>query len=401
MKILLINTVYNTGSTGKICAHLYEHSQKSGHIPYIGYGRNFCSNVPNSYLIGNKIDFFFHVLSNFFRGNSGFASAHVTKKFLKWVNTIHPDIIHLHNIHGFYINIPLLFNYIKTKNTPIVWTLHDCWPLTGQCAHFDFIQCDKWKVQCQHCPQFRNAYPYSLFKDNSFHNYLNKCNNFQGIPNLTIVTPSYWLANMVKQSYLSHYPTTIIPNGIDLAIFQPTKSFCSPQYILGVANVWNIRKGLPFFIELSELLDETLSIILIGVTALQKNKIEKQTKHKIKCITHTNNQKELAAYYSNALALVNPTLEDTFPTTNLEALACGTPVITFDTGGSPEAISDDCGIVVKEKTSKALFQAIMSLKNNTKISSITCRQKALEYGSEAKYDQYIKLYESIIRKKQP
>ena len=274
--------------------------------------------------------------------------------------------------------------------------------MTGQCAYFDLIHCDKWKIQCQRCPQFRNAYPYSLFKDNSFQNYINKRNAFQGVTNLTVVTPSHWLANLVKQSFLSSYPVKIIPNGIDLSIFKPSENVClSPQYILGVANIWDHRKGLSFFIELASLLDETLSIILIGTTVSQKHKIEKNTHHKIKCITHTNNQKELSVYYSNALAFVNPTLEDTFPTTNLEALACGTPVITFNTGGSPEAISDDCGIVVKEKTSKALFQAIMSLKNSTKISSIACRQKALEYGSEAKYDQYIKLYESVIQKKQP
>lgn len=402
MKILLINTIYATGSTGKICAHLYENAKKSGHIPYIGYGRNFCPNVPNSYLIGNKFDFFSHVLSNFLRGNSGFASSRVTVKFLKWVDTIQPDIIHLHNIHGFYINIPLLFNYIKSKNIPVVWTLHDCWALTGQCAYFDFIHCNKWKTQCQHCPQFRNAYPYSLFKDNSFHNYINKRNAFLGVSNLTIVTPSYWLANIVTQSYLSIYPTTVIPNGIDLSIFSISKNHSSSsQYILGVANIWDHRKGLSFFIELAGLLDETLSIILIGVTASQKNNIEKRTNHKIECITRTSNQKELAGYYSNALAFVNPTLEDTFPTTNLEALACGTPVITFNTGGSPEAISDDCGIVVKEKTSMALFHAIMSLKDNTQISPASCRQKALKYGKDDKYNQYIKLYESIIQKTQP
>lgn len=401
MKILLINTVYNTGSTGKICAHLYETAKKSGHIPYIGYGRNYCPNVPNSFLIGNKIDFFSHVLSNFFFGNSGFASAYVTKKFLKWVDTVNPDLIHLHNIHGFYINVPMLFDYIKLHNIPVIWTLHDCWALTGQCAYFDFIHCDKWKTQCQHCPQFRNAYPYSLFKDNSFHNYLNKRDAFLGVPNLTIVTPSHWLADLVKQSYLSCYPTVTIPNGINLSIFQPSKQACSSsQYILGVANTWDHRKGLSFFIELANLLDETLSIILIGTTFFQKRKIEQKTNRKIKCIPHTDSQDELASFYSNALAFVNPTLEDTFPTTNLEALACGTPVITFRTGGSPEAISDDCGIIVNEKSANALFHAIMSLKHNVKISSAACRQKALEYECEAKYNQYIKLYETIIQKKQ-
>lgn len=397
MKILIINTVYGTGSTGRICAHLYEYAKKSGHLPYIGYGRNEGPDGTNSFKIGNHSDFFLHVLSNFFHGNSGFASAGVTRKFLKWIDLIHPDLIHLHNIHGFYLNVPLLFEYIKARDIPVIWTLHDCWPLTGQCAYFDYAGCDKWKTQCHHCPQFRTSYPYSLFKDNSRQNYLNKRNAFLGVPRLTIVTPSKWLAGLVSQSFLAGYQTRVIPNGIDTSVFHPTKGYpVSSPYILGVANVWDTRKGLRFFLELADLLDDNTIIVLIGINSHQQKQIAQKTNGRILCINRTNNQQELALYYSSALAFLNPTLEDNFPTTNLEALACGTPVITFETGGSPEAISEDCGIIVQEKSATALYNALKSLASNPLISSASCRQRALEYNCESQYLQYINLYESMV-----
>lgn len=398
MKILLINTVYGTGSTGRICSHLYHYAEQYNFTPYIGYGRNSCSEI-NSYRIGNKLDFLAHVCSNFFRGNSGFASKNVTRKFLQWVDTVQPDLIHLHNIHGFYINIPMLFDYIKSHNIKVLWTFHDCWPFTGQCAHFDYIGCKRWKTQCQQCPQYRSAYPYSIFKDNSFNNYNNKKAAFCNVADMTIVTPSIWLSKLVRESFLGGYPIQVIPNGIDTSIFVPfaTKGRNS-SYLLGVANIWNDRKGLNFFLELASLIEPPLSIVLIGTSRRQKKKIEHLSKGKIQCLERTNNQQELARYYSNALAFVNPTLEDTFPTTNLESLACGTPVITFRTGGSPEALSPQCGIVVEDRSASALYRAVKELQNSSIISPESCRREALKYDCSLRYQEYMRLYQKILYK---
>ena len=395
MKIVQVNTVCGTGSTGKIAVALHNLSIQNHNESYIAYGRNTAPQEIPSYKIGNKADFYSHVLINFFFGKSGFGSRKVTLKFLEWLDRIKPDIIHLHNIHGFYLNIELLFDYIKKNNIPIIWTLHDCWPFTGQCAHFDYAACVKWKTGCYNCPIHRTNYPYSLFKDNSRWNYIEKKRIFTGVNNLTIVTPSQWLADLVSQSFLKEYSVKIIPNGIDLNIFKPMPKQLSPQkIILGVANVWTLQKGYHTFLELSERLDDKYQIVLIGVSKSQQKELRKKYPQ-IVAITRTNNQQELAQWYSNASIYVNPTLEDNFPTTNLEALACGTPVVTFKTGGSPESLSAECGIVVEQGNLDKLTKAISSIEMNSKITPEACRIQALKYEKKAQFEKYIKLYNSI------
>ncbi|MBR3606512.1 MAG: glycosyltransferase [Lachnospiraceae bacterium] len=409
MKIVYINTVCSTGSTGKITTSLYHLSKSAGHEPYIAYGRGTAASELNSYKIGNLLDFGAHVLSNFFRGNSGFASLKVTKKFILWLEEIQPDLIHLHNIHGFYINIPLLFDYIKRKQIPVVWTLHDCWPITGQCAFFEYSGCEKWKKECYSCPVYRSDYPYSLFKDNSKKNYYIKKETFTNIPKMIIVTPSHWMAFLIKESFLKEYPVITIPNGIDLNIFSPNTNNVSSKVplsqnpldnnkriLLGVANVWDKRKGLEYFKELADTLDSNYHIVLIGVSKKQQKKLGKQYPNRITAITRTTNQKELAEWYRNAYAFINPTLEDNFPTTNLEALACGTPVITFNTGGSPEALTSSCGIVVEKGNIKKLKEAILSLENSTEITSSTCRIRSLIYDKDRVFEPYLELYNRIL-----
>lgn len=396
MKIVQINTVCGTGSTGKIAVALHNISISNSHESYIAYGRGKCADNIPSYKIGNVFDFFTHVLINFFKGKSGFGSKTVTKRFIKWLDTIQPDILHLHNLHGFYINIELFFDYIKRKNIPVVLTLHDCWTFTGQCAHFDYVGCSKWKTQCHHCPIFRTNYPYSLFKDNSAQNYIQKQELLTGISNMVIVTPSKWLAELVSDSFLSGYPVKTIPNGIDLQIFRPypAKTISSKKIILGVANVWTERKGYHYFLELAKAVGNQYQIVLIGVSQKQKQKLQRNYPEIIP-ITRTQNQKELAQWYSNAFVYVNPTLEDTFPTTNLEALACGTPVITFKTGGSPEAISDNCGIVVEKGDLDGLISAISHLEKEQNNYKETCRSQAMNYQSHMQYSKYLEIYHTL------
>ena len=407
MKIVQINTVCGTGSTGKITVDLYHLAEQAGHDARIAYGRGSSPADVHSFKIGNTLDFGFHVLRNFCFGNSGFGSAAMTRRFLAWLDTVKPDILHFHNLHGFYIHVGMLFKYVKSHHIPIVWTFHDCWPLTGQCAHFDYANCCKWRTACHHCPIYRSDYPYSLFRDNSRQNYILKKASFTGVKNMVIVTPSNWLAEIVSNSFLKEYPVKVIPNGINLEIFHPANGLTADsssgtvntpsasKIILGVANVWTKRKGLDFFLQLSGMLNSPYHIVLIGLSKKQQSDIRSKYGSRITAITRTADQSELASWYQRACVYVNPTLEDNFPTTNLESLACGTPVITFDTGGSPECITDKCGIVVEKGNISKLKDAVLSLDKMTAITALTCREQAMQYNKNERFKEYFSIYESV------
>ena len=224
MKIVQVNTICGVGSIGRICVDLYETLQKNGEEAYIATGRGSLPPGIKGYVIGNKADFVCHVMKNFTQGKAGFGSKQVTEKFLHWLSEVQPDLVHLHNIHGFYLQIELLFAYLKEHDIPVVWTLHDCWSFTGHCAYFDYIGCEKWKEEnggCHNCSIHKSAYPYAIFKDNSKWNYKRKKEVFTGVKNLTIVTPSAWLKGLVEQSFLKEYPVEVIPNGINLDNFIP------------------------------------------------------------------------------------------------------------------------------------------------------------------------------------
>ena len=345
MKVLQINSVCGIRSTGRICTDLADVLEQNGHECKIAYGRE---SVPEKYQkyairIGSDIDVKIHALEARIFDNAGFGSKKATERFIKWVEEYDPDVIHLHNIHGYYINIEVLFNYLAKANKPVVWTLHDCWLFTGHCAHYSFQKCDRWKNGCFQCPQ-KKCYPSSLCLDSSKKNWERKKSLFTSVKNLVLVVPSKWLANQVEQSFLGMYPIKIIPNGIDLGVFKPTSSdfrernnLENKKVILGVASAWGPRKGLNDFVELSKGLDDNYKIILVGLTEQQKNELPKN----ILGITRTNNVKELAEIYTAADVLFNPTYEDTYPTVNLEAQACGTPVVSYRTGGSVESIPQE------------------------------------------------------------
>lgn len=341
MKILMINVVCGIRSTGRICTDLATALEAQGHEVKIAYGRE---NVPEQFQkyavrIGTELDVKLHGVKARLLDGAGFGSKKATEKFIEWVKEYDPDVIHLHNIHGYYINVEVLFNYLKECGKKVIWTLHDCWAFTGHCVYFDFVGCDKWKTGCEHCPQ-KSEYPARIGPDMSRRNYAKKREIFTGIPNLTLVTPSQWLADLISESYMKEYSTKVIHNGVDTKVFKPTDSNVKERYncqnkkiILGVAAVWDKRKGLDSFIALSQMLDDSYQIILVG---LIKEQIEKLP-NSIIGIERTNNAKELAELYTAAYVFVNPTLEDNYPTTNIEAIACGTPVITYETGGSPES----------------------------------------------------------------
>ena len=400
MKIVQINTVTGTGSIGKIMVGIYKVAERNGDEPIIYYGRRKAPDGLHATKIASHAGVAFHVLRGLFLGNSGFGSNYDTKRLIRMLEAEKPDVIHLHNIHGFYLNIEILFRYLKNSEIPIVWTLHDCWPFTGHCAYFDYVGCNKWKKECYQCVQKRTAYPYSLIFDRSRENYNRKKELFTGLKNLYIVTPSHWLQELVQTSFLSEYPVRVIPNGIDLNQFKPMDTDQEEKIILGVANIWEQRKGLIYFEQLSNYLKENEIIYLVGVNKKQQMELQKKERKgllpsgKIKTICRTENQQQLAQLYAKAYVYVNTTLEDNFPTTNLEALACGTPVITFDTGGSSESLDYSCGIVVPQKDVAALYRAIRTIKPDAK----ACRRRAQMFSLQDRFGDYLSLYRAVAKK---
>ncbi|NLZ52349.1 MAG: glycosyltransferase [Thermoanaerobacteraceae bacterium] len=394
MKVLQINSVCGYGSTGKIVIDLYKMIKENAHECLIAYGRKSAPKEIEAIRIGNTWDNYVHVAMTRLFDKHGFASTKATKKFLQEIDEINPDIIHLHNIHGYYINIKLLFNWLQKVHKPVIWTLHDCWAFTGHCTYFDNVSCDRWKTACQNCPQ-KASYPKSWFLDGSKSNFKKKQELFTSIDNLTVVTPSKWLAELVKESFIKRYDVRVIYNGIDLNVFKPRdKDTFRKKYgienkfiILGVASIWDERKGLKYFLELADLIDSDSIIVLVGLN----NKQLKHMPNNVIGIKRTSNADELAEIYSSADVFVNPTLEDNFPTVNLEALACGTPVITFDTGGSPECLDDRTGFIVKKGDTMELLRRINEIRDN-KIDSFDCIKRAAMFDKNKNYNEYMKLY---------
>ncbi|WP_372590338.1 glycosyltransferase [Fervidobacterium pennivorans subsp. carthaginiensis] len=401
MRVLQINSVCGVGSTGRIVADIHKSLKEKGYESYIAYGRGETRNCDSAIRIGSDLDVYGHVALTRIFDKHGFGSKRATLKFLKIVEKLDPDLIHLHNIHGYYINIEDLFNFLKAFDKPVVWTLHDCWAFTGHCSHFLYAKCDRWKTGCYSCPE-KSSYPKSFLLDSSEWNHRKKRELFTGVKKLTLVTPSKWLASLVKESFLSEYEVKVIPNGIDTRVFKPTHSDFRQRFgledkfvILGVANVWSVRKGLNFFIELSNHLTEDEVIVLVGLTQKQVKKLPKN----IIGITRTKSTSELAGIYTTADVFFNPTLEDNYPTVNLEAQACGTYVITFDPGGAAETVVP--GLTGDVISSPYRLERIIRLIRNIKLDRNRYRSKLLfsdvgeQLSSTRMTTKYIELYETI------
>ncbi len=338
-------------------------------------------------------DLFFRVF-NRLDAKDGFRHVKSTEGLIEELKKFNPDIIHLHNLHGNYVNVPLLFKYIKENNIKVIWSLHDCWSFTGRCPHFDSIGCHNWKEGCHNCPYPKLTYPAGIFDKSKEMQELKK-EAYGDYQNLSFVSPSKWLAGLVKESFLKDHNVQIINNGIDLSVFTPTESDFRKKYhledkfvVLGVSFDWRAKKGLEEFIELANSLQENYQIVLVGTN----DSIDKKLPKNIISIHRTQNQKELAEIYSAADLFVNPTREDTYPTVNMEAIACGTPVLTYQTGGSPEILGDKCGIVTKEKNAASLKEAIEYVHDNQPFKKEDLLEKAKEFDKESMIQKYIELY---------
>lgn len=397
MVIIEINTV-NFGSTGNIMLGIAKAAEKKGVEAYICVPKNKQNTikpVKNPVFIGNRLLRGVHYVLGEWTGFQGCFSILSTFRFLCRVSALKPDVIHLHNLHDNYINLPMLFRYIKKHNIRTVWTLHDCWSFTGQCPYFTMVRCEKWKTGCFDCPQI-HSYPASRV-DRTKTMWKLKKKWFTLVPDMTIVTPSKWLADLVAQSYLKDYPIKVINNGIDLSVFKPWKGDFRKKHnienrfmILGVALYWGERKGLDIFIELAQQLDpDRYQIVLVGTD----DKVDAQLPDNIISIHRTRDQKEMAEIYSTADIFVNPTREENYPTVNMEAIACGTPVVTFNTGGSPEIINEQTGIVVQSNTAEELLQVIEKLRSEPVFNKDTCVEQAAAFDREIRFKEYVELFE--------
>lgn len=403
-KLLQIAVEGNRGSTGTIAEAIGLLLIQEGWESYIAHGRFPRPSKSQLIRIGSDFDVLIHGLETRLFDRHCMGSRKATRKLVSQIRDIKPDIIHLHHLHGYYINTKILFDYLSSTNIPVIWTFHDCWSFTGHCTHFEYVGCEKWKIECYNCEQ-KNEYPKSLVFDRSRQNFLDKKTIFNSIKNLTIVPVSNWLESKVKESFLSDFPCKVIKNGIDLNIFYPKKSKNSINdlynlnnrfIILGVASTWGKRKGLQDFIELNTYLNNNeFVIVLVGLSKTQIKVIP----NSIVGIHRTDNVSQLADLYSAADVFINPTFEDSYPTTNLESLSCGTPVITYKTGGSVESVCEATGIIVDKGNTLGLLDAVNLIRKKGKdYYKINCRKFAeANFNNKVKFNDYIKLYKDIYK----
>lgn len=400
--VLQINS-YNFASTGNIMMGIAKAAKENGYSSYtaVPYARTMLSHkFENQFFIGSLPSRCFHRWFSNISGYHGICSRNATRSFLKRVDEIHPDIIHLHNLHGSYINLPMLFDYLKLHNEiHVVWTLHDCWAFTGGCAHYSLLGCEKWKKECYNCAY--KGYPRGRM-DHTKQMFAAKKKWYGQLSNLEIVVPSNWLYHQVNDSFLSSYNKTRIYNGIDLKVFRPRKSRIREKYkignkffILGVAFTWGHRKGLDVFQWLAQKLSEEYQIVLVGTN----EEIDKKLPDNIISIHRTSDSVELAELYTAADVFVNPTREEVLGLVNIEALACGTPVITFQSGGSPECVNETCGAVIKQNDNNAMLEKIKELHEIENYSSEACVNFAQNFDQEKRFCEYVQLYDRLLDRK--
>lgn len=406
-RLLQINPVLRVStSTGRIMQEIGELAMQNGWESYVAYskgrdGLKTCSSqiIP----VGNKRSVVWHGIATRLFDRHGLASTKATRKLIEQVKAIHPDIIHIHNIHGYFLNYRVLFDYLSHCGIPVVWTVHDCWLYTGHCYYYSYIGCNKWQSGCGHCPQQRE-FPASLLFDRSARNYADKKAAFTSMPKdkLIIIPVSEWIKDEMQKSFFQNYEFRVIHNGINTKIFTPCDArgtlakygLTGKHILLGVASIWSREKGLDDFIQMSQLLNDDETIVLVGVKEEDKKKLPSR----IVGIGRTENTRQLAELYSAADAFINPTWQDNYPTVNLEAIACGTPVITYRTGGSIEAVTAETGCIIEQGDVKGLLDAARAIRKRGKsYYQPLCHQYALaHFNKEDRYADYIHLYDELV-----
>ena len=408
-KLLQINPVIRVNtSTGRIMQEIGELAMQNGWECHIAYskGRDGIRECRSDIVpVGNKWSTAWHGIETRLFDRHGLASSHATRQFVRKIEEISPDVVHIHNIHGYFLNYQILFDYLSKAGIPVVWTVHDCWLYTGHCYYYSFAGCDRWQTGCHHCPQ-KKEFPTSLFCDRSRRNFEDKKAAFTSMPldRMTIVPVSEWIRNEMRRSFLSAYPFRVIHNGINTDIFniyddrQVRKTFGlgNRHILLGVASIWSREKGLDDFIRMAGMLNEDEVIVLVGI----KPEDRKRLPDNVVGIARTENIRQLAELYAAADVFVNPTWQDNYPTVNMEAIACGTPVVTYRTGGSVEVITPSTGMIVEQGNLNELLKSIREIESKGKASyQEACRKYALlNFKKEDRYMEYLRLYEELRTK---
>ena len=402
-RLLQINVVCNSGSTGKIAEGIGNLAMDRGWESYVAWGRWANPSKSHSFRIDRDLDIKTHGLITRLFDGEGLGSVCATKKLLRRMEEINPSVVQIHNLHGYYVNYPLLFQYLSEKKIPTFLTLHDCWIFTGHCVHFASIGCEKWKTGCGHCPNLK-SYPKSWIMDHSARNWELKKRYLSGCDNLTLIPVCDWMHGLLEESFLKDKKIVTLLNGVNLELFHPTQVNekllnrhgidLHKHILLAVSNFWDKTKGLEDIFMLRQLLPKEYQMVVVG----HHDGID--FPEGILGINHTENQNELRDLYSAADMLINPTHADTFPTTNLEALACGTPVVTYDTGGCGECVgaSSDYGVLVKSNTPAEMAEAVITMVNTSKTTfNEACRKKAeMDFDEIKQFRKYIDLYENAL-----
>lgn len=406
--LLQVNVCNNVLSTGKIASDIGELAIKNGWNSYIvsSKGNGYSPNNSVSLFVGSKINTYVHALETrlFDNNGLGICSKGASRQLLSYIEDIQPNVIHFHIIHGYYLNLRILFEYLSKKDIPVVWTIHSCWEITGHCSFFDTIECDRWKTGCHHCPQL-SEYPRSLLVDRSAKNYADKKSLFTSLKNATLVPVSYWLSGLLKQSFLNVYPIKPIYNGIDVDKFRPSNNSYSlrSKYVedngflaIAVASTWEKRKNLDDYIALSKLLPYGFKLLLVGLSDKQ---IANLSIGRIIGIKRTTCMQELVDLYSAADVVLNLSLEETFGLTTVEGFACGTPSIVYNCTASPELVTPETGFVVEPRNLQGIVKHMLQIKKDGKNHyAISCRKRACEkFDKNKNFMQYIHLYNEILK----
>ncbi len=394
MKVLQINVTYQFGSTGKIVEALHQALSEQGHESHVLYGRHFDQNMKNIAQIGGRFSLWMHGLKTRIFDRHGFGSKHATRKALKDIHLKSFDVIHLHNLHGYYLNIDILFKEIKKHQIPVIWTLHDAWSYTGHCFGYQTVSCQKWQTSCHDCPQ-KGYYPKSFVFDASNKNFNDKKSLYADYKHMTLVSPSTYYFNEVEKSFLKHHPKKVIHNGIKLDEFTQGLVNINDKFkILAVASIWEKRKGLDDLIQLSKRLDPSS----YEITVIGKIPKHHQLPSTIKHVERTENKEVLIKYYQESDLFVNLSTEDNLPTTTIEALACGLPVLTYDTGGARDLVNETCGIVLSTHEMRDVTKAIDQIRQKGK-----AHYQPYSIAQSKKFDQkemiqaYLNLYQEVIK----
>jgi putative colanic acid biosynthesis glycosyltransferase len=406
MRVIQINSLANSGSTGRIAEQIGQQIIAAGHESYIAFGRRSLPGTSELISLNDQKGQALHLLKTRLFDRHGFGSQGATRQLLGALDRLQPDIVHVHNLHGYYLHIGLLFEYLKAKQIPVVFTLHDCWTFTGHCSHFETAGCYKWQTECHQCPNVKK-YPASWGLDQSTRNFRDKKRLLTGLENAVIVTPSNWLKKHVEASFLGEYPVQTIYNGIDLSVFNPSPSHEKEHFgvkkdkkiVLAVASVWTVSKGWNDLLDLRSMLPDTYEIVVVGVTEQQKAQLPSG----MMGITRTENVRELASLYALSEVFLNLTYADNFPSTNIEALACGTPVITYNTGGSPEAVHEGAGFVVEKGDVKAVLDCINLIQHKSRDEwRLFCRKSATDhYAYQERCLDYLQVYNQMLEHEKP